>query len=171
MSPLLDLIHRNAWNLTGLLINAATLVYLIRYAADTKRLAVDTQKLAANSQQQLTFSERPFVAMVSSYDEEMDACLVYAHNQGVGPALDVDATLFLGDGESPLFGVGCLPANGKFQFLIGARSKDLRRATLKYESMSGHRWRTEVVLSAGMPLSTTVIDDGASGESGRGQAP
>jgi hypothetical protein len=65
MCPLLDLIHRNAWNLTGLLINAATLVYLIRYAADTKRLAVDTQKLAANSQQQLTFSERPFVAMTS----------------------------------------------------------------------------------------------------------
>jgi hypothetical protein len=104
-------------------------------AADTKRLAVDSQTLAANSQKQLTFSERPFVAMVSSYDEEMSACLVYAHNQGVGPALDLEVDVSFDDGELKLYSVGCLPADGKFQFLMGTRSLHLQRTTNRMDVM------------------------------------
>jgi hypothetical protein len=162
LSPMynfLDFVRLNGWKLTGLLVNVVTLIYLIRYAADTRRLAVDTQKLAENSQRQLTFSERPFIALVSSYDEEISAPLVYAHNQGVGPSLDASAVLYFENGISESFGIGCLPAGGEFQFLIGAQSLTLNGATIRYKSMSGHLWRTNVSLSGGSPVGTEIVDE------------
>jgi hypothetical protein len=156
---LLKFLLCNAWKIVNLTVSVATLFYLVRYARDTRRLANDTQTIATNSLTQLTQSERPFVAVSSIYDKVIEAPLVYAHNQGVGPSLDLGATLYYDNGSSDSYGVGCLPANGKFQFLIGAKSVSLRKAIFKYKSMSGHRWRTEIELLGGNTFSTAVISE------------
>jgi hypothetical protein len=150
-------------NATGLsvVISAITLYYLIRYARDTRRLANDTHALAKSSLQQLTSSERPFIAWTSKYHNQAEIMQVWAHNQGVGPALDVVATLYFNNGDtSANYVIGCLPVGQKFRFLIGDTSENLVRATFEYKSMSGQKWRTEVTLIGGSSISTQIFDEG-----------
>jgi hypothetical protein len=84
--------------------------------------------------------------------------LVYAHNQGNGPALDVEASLTYD--EVPIrkdgYSIGCMAVDGKFQFKIGDRSKKLSAATIWYKSIADEKWTTKIALLAGHPAITTV---------------
>ena len=156
--------------IVSLVINAITLYFLILYARDTRRLANDTRTLAKSSLQQLTFSERPFIAWISQYDDDDDLVIGYAHNQGSGPALDLEGTLrFNGEHGPSDYSIGCLPAGEKFHFKIGGHSSNVASVRFKYKSISGHPWRTEVTLSGGMSICTKVFDDGAQSEHSVGE--
>ena len=108
---------------------------------------------------QLALTQRPFVAVSSTYSEEIKACLIFAHNQGNGPALDVEAHLVYKDGvvNGHSYSIGCLPIDGRFQFLIGESSNTLTAATIWYTSISGESWTTEIALIAGHPYETVVL--------------
>lgn len=81
--------------------------------------------------------------------------MVYAHNQGNGPALDVEASLTHDEGKDE-YSIGCMAVDGKFQFKIGDRSKKLSAATIWYKSIANEKWTTQITLLAGHPAITTV---------------
>lgn len=110
-------------------------------------------------QTQLALTQRPFVAIHAEYCNDINACLVYAHNQGNGPALDVEAVLVYYDPDEhkSSYGIGCLAVDGKFQFLIGKQSNDVRHVTIWYKSLNNEKWTTEVITIGGSPIATNVV--------------
>jgi hypothetical protein len=109
--------------------------------------------------EQMVMSERPFVAIHSKYDQEIDTVIVRAVSQGSGPALDVEALLVFEPGAESgqvEYGIGRLAVGEKFHFLIGQDSRKLNSAALRYRSISGRRWRTAVRIMGGHPVFTDV---------------
>ena len=153
------------WAAIGSIVGAASIILLSIFNVLALRTAFRATK-AAESQASLT--ERPFVAIHSEFCQDIEAMLVYAHNQGSGPALDVEASLTYTYTELPSrkhgYSIGCLAVDGKFQFRIGEESKILSGATIWYKSIAGEEWTTEVSLLGGHPAVTTVkkgfLDDG-----------
>jgi hypothetical protein len=166
------------WTAIGSIVGALSIIALSVFnvltlgAAFRAARAAESQAGVAQTslellRNQLDLTQRPFVAIHSEYWEDIGACLVYAHNQGNGPALDVEATLEIDD-DDPLrvheFSIGCLAVDEQFQFLIGDRSKNLTAATIQYKSISDQEWTTKIELISGSPVITTVTkghqDDG-----------
>lgn len=157
-------LHLNAtgWTAIGSIAGAVSIIALavfnIFYLIAARKQANAAQETLRLLQKQLLMSERPFIAVHAQYNEVISAATVYAHNQGVGPALDVEANLVFVSNENVehSYMVGCLAVNEKFQFLIGDKSNELVSATLRYKSISGQSWVTKVQSIGGHPLSTDV---------------
>jgi hypothetical protein len=158
------------WTAIGSIVGAASIIALSIFNVLTLRAAfratraAESQSRAAQTslellRSQLALTERPFVAIRSEYCEDIGANLVYAHNQGNGPALDVQASLTYDD--PPLrtngYSIGCMSVDGEFQFLIGDTSRRLTAATIWYKSIADEKWTTEIVLLGGHPVTTTVL--------------
>ena len=157
------------WTAIGSIVGAASIIALSVFNVLTVQAALRATK-AAESQagtaqtslellrNQLALTERPFIAIHTQYCEDIEAYLVYAHNQGNGPALDVEASLVYD--EVPIrkhgYSIGCMAVDGKFQFKIGDTSKKLSAATIWYKSIVGEKWTTKIALLAGHPAITTV---------------
>ncbi len=120
---------------------------------------VAAREAAAAASEQANLTQRPFVAIHSEYCHDINACLVYAHNQGNGPALDVEAVLVYYDPEEhkSSYGIGCLAIDGKFQFLIGKQSNDVKHVTIWYKSLNNEKWTTDVITIGGSPVATDVV--------------
>jgi hypothetical protein len=159
------------WTAIGSIIGAVSILALSVFnwfylrAAFRAADAAEEQAAAAQNtlvlvREQLALTERPFVAIHSEYCEEIDAYLVYAHNQGNGPALDVEASLVFQeeDTRQSAYSIGCLAEDARFQFLIGETSMNLVRAVLWYKSIPGQKWTTNVLLPHGHPMVTNVIE-------------
>lgn len=159
------------WTAIGSIVGAISIAVLSvfnwRYLRAALRAAVAAEKQATAAQntlvlvkEQLALTERPFIAIHSDYCEEIDAYLVYAHNQGNGPALDVEASLIFQeeDKRQSSYAIGCLAEDARFQFLIGDTSMNLVRAVLWYKSISGQKWTTNVLLPHGHPIVTNAIE-------------
>jgi hypothetical protein len=159
------------WTAVGSIVGAISIAVLSvfnwRYLRAALRAAVAAEKQATAAQntlvlvkEQLALTERPFIAIHSDYCEEIDAYLVYAHNQGNGPALDVEASLIFQeeDERQSSYTIGCLAEDARFQFLIGDTSMNLVRAVLWYKSISGQKWTTNVLLPHGHPIVTNAIE-------------
>lgn len=160
-----------AWTAVGSIVGAASIIGLVvfniltlkaafrgtRAAEAQARVAQDSLSLL---QDQQSLTQRPFVAIRSKYCEEIEARLVYAHNQGNGPALDVKATLTYDDGSMSKsnYLIGCLAVDADFQFLIGEESNKLIAATIWYKSLSDAPWTTQIALIGGSPASTAVVE-------------
>ena len=157
------------WTAIGSIVGAVSIIVLSFFngltlkAAFRAARAAESQSDAAQKslellRSQLALTERPFVAIHSEYCEDMGANLVYAHNQGNGPALDVEASFAFDEVSKHKheYSIGCLAVDGRFQFLIGESSKKLSAATICYKSIAGEKWTTEVELLGGQPLVTTV---------------
>lgn len=160
------------WTAIGSIIGAVSIVALsifnvltLRAAFRATRAAESQAGLAQTSlkllRKQLTLTERPFIAIRSKYCNDIGANLVYAHNQGSGPALDVEASLTYDEAPVDLsdYTIGCLAINEEFQFLIGDRSLKLSAATFWYKSISGEKWTTQITLLAGHPVITVVMEE------------
>jgi len=166
------------WTAIGSIVGAASIIALSVFNVLTVQAVLRATK-AAESQagtaqtslellrNQLALTERPFIAIHTEYCEDIEAYLVYAHNQGNGPALDVEASLVYD--EVPIrkhgYSIGCMAVDGKFQFKIGDTSKKLSAATIWYKSIVGEKWTTKIALLAGHPAITTVTR-GHRGEDG-----
>jgi hypothetical protein len=157
------------WSAVGSIVGAASIIALAVFNVLTLRAAFRATR-AAESQsstaqaslgllrEQLALTQRPFIAINSEYCADIDAYLVYAHNQGNGPALDVEVSLTFD--EVPIrngdYLIGCMPVDGNFQFRIGDTSKRLSAATIWYRSITAEDWTTKVTLLAGYPALTMV---------------
>jgi hypothetical protein len=159
------------WTAIGSIVGAASIVALILFniftinAAFRATRAAEAQSTAAQTslrllQEQLALTERPFVAIHAEYCADINAPLIYAHNQGSGPALDVAASLLFEEEptRTDSYSVGCMPVDQKFQFLIGDTSKLLSSVVIWYKSISGDKWTTKVHLLGGHPVGTNVLE-------------
>jgi hypothetical protein len=151
------------WTAIGSIATAVSIIALscfnVFYLIAARKQASAAEQTLGLLQQQMVMSERPFVAIHAHYDEAIQATAVYAHNQGIGPALDVVADLLFkpgGESERSSYGVGCLAVDEKFRFLIGAESGKLISAIIGYKSISGQWWQTKVSLIGGNPSLTEV---------------
>jgi hypothetical protein len=153
------------WTAIGSIFSAfsilALLIFNRFYLREAHRSADAAETSLDLLRDQLALTQRPFVAIHSEYCEDISACLVWAHNQGNGPALDVEACLVFDDDDTEIgrpssYSIGCLPIDGKFQFLIGATSANLARAVIWYKSITNEGWTTNAALIAGSPMSTEV---------------
>jgi hypothetical protein len=131
----------------GVLISGGSLLAVVLQNRHVRRQADAAQA-------QLTLAERPFVAIHSEFCEEISANLVYAHSQGNGAALDVEASLSYQGAGKDAYLIGCMPVDGKYQFLIGENSMNLIGVLLHYKSISGQEWTTKVLLPHGKSLKT-----------------
>lgn len=169
------------WTAMGSIVGALSIIALSAFNVITLRAAFRAVR-AAESQagvaqtslellrNQLDLTQRPFVAIHSEYCEDINANLVYVHNQGNGPALDVEASLGIeeevnDDDPAHEYSIGCLAVDESFQLLIGGRSRNLLAATIWYKSISDQKWTTKIELISGSPVVTTVTkghqdDDG-----------
>ncbi|GAC1420772.1 MAG: hypothetical protein NVSMB62_15090 [Acidobacteriaceae bacterium] len=157
------------WTAIGSMIGAVSIIVLSIFNLLTFRAAMRATR-AAESQahvaqttlellrNQLALTQRPFIAIRSEYCADIDAHLVYAHNQGNGPALDVEASLAYDEITGPThnYSIGCMAVDGEFQFKIGDRSNKLSATTIRYKSISNEKWITKVLLPGGHPCMTTV---------------
>jgi len=163
-------ITATGWTAIGSIVSAVSIAILsifnwlylratLRAAIAAERQATAAQNTLVLVKEQLSLTERPFIAIHSEYCEEINAYLVYAHNQGNGPALDVEASLMFQeeDARQSSYGVGCLAEDAKYQFLIGDTNMHLIRAVLWYKSIVGQEWTTNVLLPHGHAMATTVI--------------
>jgi hypothetical protein len=163
------------WTAFGSIVSAISILALSifnwLYLIAARRAAIAAEKSATAAEQQATaaqtslellrdqlaLTQRPFIAIYSEYCEEINARLVYAHNQGNGPALDLEASLVYDpDRHQDAYGVGCLPIDGKFQFLIGERSNKLMCVVFWYKSITGEEWTTTIGMVAGSSAVTKV---------------
>lgn len=157
------------WTAIGSIVGAASIIALsvfnvltLRAAFRATRAAESQANVAQTSlellRNQLALTQRPFVAISSEYCEDIAASLVYAHNQGNGPALDVEASLEYD--EVPIrvntYSIGCMAVDEDFQLLIGKGSNNLSAATIRYKSISDEMWTTKIALIGGHPFMTTV---------------
>jgi hypothetical protein len=157
------------WTAIGSIVGAATIIALSVFNVLTLRAAFRATRAAesqSNTAQtslellrgQLSLTARPFIAIHSEYCEDIETNLVYAQNQGNGPALDVEASLTYA--EVPIrkdrYSIGCMAVDGKFQFKIGNKSMKLSAATIWYKSITDEKWTTKITLLAGHPAITTV---------------
>jgi 3',5'-cyclic AMP phosphodiesterase CpdA len=157
------------WTAIGSIVGAASIIALSVFNVLTLRAAFRATR-AAESQSttaqtslellrdQLALTERPFIAIHSEYCKDINAYLVYAHNQGNGPALDVEASptydeLTIRKDE---YSIGCMALDGRFQFKIGDRSNKLSAAAIWYKSIANEKWTTKITILAGHPAITTV---------------
>ena len=154
------------WTAIGSIVSALSIVALSFFNFFYLRVARQQADAAKQTlgllHEQLVMSERPFVAIHSKYDQDIDTVIVHAVSQGSGPALDVDANLIFEPGAQSshaAYGVGCLAVEERFRFLIGQESSKLASVTLRYRSISGRRWRTTVPLLGGLPVLTKVTAD------------
>lgn len=153
-----------AWTAIGSIAGAVSIAVLVLFNLGYLRLTGRQTTAAEASLQllkrQMMLANRPFVALHSKYDEDINARLVYAHNQGAGPAIDVKAKLFFAD-EMMLpssFTIGCLATNEKFQFLIGEKSNTLQKVIISYGSMEEVRWKAEFETIGGIINTTRVTE-------------
>jgi len=153
------------WTAIGSIVGAVSILALLIfnrfYLREANRSADAAETSLDLLRDQLALTQRPFVAIHSKYCEDINANLVYAHNQGNGPALDVEVCLVFDDDDTDIgrpssYSIGCLAADGKFQFLIGATSANLARAVIWYKSIANELWTTNVALIAGSPMNTEV---------------
>ena len=157
------------WTAIGSIVGAVSILALSIFNVLTLRAAFRATRAAesqSNTAQtslelvrdQLALTERPFVAIHTEYCEDINAYLVYAHNQGNGPALDVEASLTYEEVpiRKDLYSIGCMAVDGRFQFKIGDRSKKLSAATIWYKSIANQKWTTKATLLAGHPTITSV---------------
>jgi hypothetical protein len=159
------------WTAIGSIVGAASIIALSIFNVLTLRVAFRATRVAESQAEiaqtglellrnQLSLTQRPFIAIRSKYCADIDACLVYAHNQGNGPALDVEASLEYD--EVPIrinaYSIGCMAVDEEFQFLIGDISKNLSAVTIWYKSIRDEKWTTKITLFSGMPVKTTVTE-------------
>jgi hypothetical protein len=148
------------WTAVGSIAAALSIITLVAfnwlYLRLTRKQADAAHESIQLLKRQILLANRPFVALHSEYEEEINARLVYAHNQGAGPALDVEAVLTFGNGSSSNYGIGCLAAGQTFQFLIGENSVQLVNVRFSYRSIEGLRWEAEFTTLAGSVLTTNV---------------
>jgi hypothetical protein len=151
------------WTAIGSVVSAVSILLLsvfnVLYLCAAKKQAAAAQQTLGLLHEQMVMSERPFVAIHSKYDQEIDTVIVRAVSQGSGPALDVEALLVFEPGAESgqvEYGIGCLAVGEKFHFLIGQDSRKLNSAALRYRSISGRRWRTAVRIMGGHPVFTDV---------------
>jgi hypothetical protein len=154
------------WTAIGSIVSALSIILLsvfnFFYLRAARKQAEAAQETLELLHEQMVMSERPFVAIHSQYDEEIDTVIVHAVSQGSGPALDVEAHLIFKPGAQSgqaEYGLGCLAVEERFRFLIGHDSSKLTSVTLRYRSISGRRWRTSVQLIGGQAVLTTVSAD------------
>lgn len=164
-------ITATGWTAIGSIIGAISILALsvfnwlylcaaFRATDAAEKQATAAQNTLALVREQLALTERPFIAIHSEYCEDINAYLIYAHNQGNGPALDVEASLVFQeeDTRQSAYSIGCLAEDARFQFLIGKTSTNLVRAVLWYKSIPGQKWTTNVLLPHGHPMVTNVIE-------------
>jgi hypothetical protein len=160
------------WTAIGSIVGAASIIVLSVLnlfnlnAAFRATRAAESQSRAAQTslgllRDQLTLTERPFIAIHSEYIRDTDTYLVWAHNQGNGPALDVEVSLTFDEipARKSAYSIGCMPTDGKFQFKIGRESFQLSAATIWYKSITGEEWTTKVALIGGHPARTNVAKE------------
>lgn len=117
----------------------ATLIVLIGYAKDTK-------KIAKNSFQQIESSLQPFVALVEREPGHSSNWSI--KNIGKGPALNIRYSRYQADDKPPQW---CSPSPlAPLEFYNGVDNRDAEFAEKKdgfiveYESLSGRKYRTTV---------------------------
>ena len=133
----------------GSLVAAASIIILSKFNWSSLKLL----------REQVMGSDRPFVTIHSHYDATAGTVLVFAHNQGAGPALDVVAELRFTPGansQMSSYAIGSLAKDQDFQFLIGDDSEKLEFASVRYRSVSDHQWLTKVTTLGGHPYKTEI---------------
>jgi hypothetical protein len=163
------------WTAIGSIVGAVSIfaltIFNICYLSAARRQAEASEAQAKASEaqagsaesslkllkEQLALTQRPFVAVHSEYREEFGMVVVYAHNQGNGPALDVQALLtFEKPSSRSQYAIGSMSVDQKFHFKIGGESERLCAVVFSYKSISGEEWTTNVVTLAAHPLATSV---------------